>query len=641
MIDDIMDTDIAMQVLNAHSVNLGGNDDDGKNSDRKSFISKIWTKFEFGRDDVMDPKTIRYRFMALADVIVKATKGDSDSIYLATIDGKRIDPQSSPTDPAEFQTYVNWATSEGRQSSASTTLMLHSSVRFVELRNRILPFLQQNKIYIKPNYTASSLEEIVRVAVIPFMNQDSTFRKGFSMELNQTLQQVVNLKDAEFKERYPCINDVFKFDVIVSKSYERMTFQKQKVATFILLVECPKSQSLLCRKILQEALTLLSPTDDSSSQYTCVPLVLKNQKKYPKGPAAVFHLLRGHCRFLEEFRSFQIRGVHRTTMATLKTTFMKECSAIKAIEPTFQSDEFGKWTICSNKEKIKDAQDWIDTNLQLIMDNIPPEDKPPIPKAVIPQRIVSYAEVSDLHIDNLVALSGLSIAPPPTTNPWNNPPSNATTQPSTNFSPLSESQTTLISTLVAEVHSLKSTVASQNKTIDNHKTNITTQLSAQSIKIQTIQTSLDDNITFMARENNKRSVQINEIKSQVKTQETTIESINDRINNISKQVSPLNEAVQAGGLAALIQQTVLGCLRQTQTPNESQIQLQPMEEDFSHTPRQLFDPALSTECTDVSLSSGKKRDIPPSPFSRKGQSSPVRARLDLKVSDSSSSLDDL
>jgi hypothetical protein len=81
-----MDTDNAMQVLNAHSVNLGGNNDDVKNSDRKSLITKIWTKFEFGHDDVMDPKTIRYRFMALSDAIVKATKGDFDSIYLATID---------------------------------------------------------------------------------------------------------------------------------------------------------------------------------------------------------------------------------------------------------------------------------------------------------------------------------------------------------------------------------------------------------------------------------------------------------------------------------------------------------------------------------------------------------------------------
>jgi hypothetical protein len=639
MTDDSMDTDIAMQVLNAHSVNLGGNDDDAKNSDRKSFIIKIWTKFEFGRDDVMDPKSIRYRFMALSDAVVKATKGDSDSIYLATMDGKRIDPQSSPTDPTDFQTYVNWTTGEDRQPFASTTLMLHSAVRFVELRNRILPFLQKNHIHLKPNYTASSLEEIVRVAVIPFMNQDSTFRKGFSLELNQKLQQVVNLKNAEFKERYPCINEDFKFDVIVSKSHERMTFQKQKVSTFILLVESPKSQSLLCRSVLQEALTLLSPTDDRSSQYTCVPLVLKNPKKYPKGPATVFQLLRGHRRFLEEFRSFQIRGVHRTTMATLKPTFMKECPAIKAIEPTFQSDEFGKWNICSTREKIKEAQDWIDANLQLMMDNTPPEDKPPIPKAVTPQRIVSYAEVSDLHVDHLVALSGLSVARPPTTNPWNSPPSKATTQPSTNFSPLSESQTTLISALVAEVKSLKSTVLSQNTTIDNNKSNITIQLTAQSAKIQTIQMSLDDSVAFMARENIKQSVKINEITSQVKSQETTIESINDRIDNISKQVSPLNEAVQAGGLAALIQQTVLACLRQTQhqtpTPQE------PMEEDFSHTPRQLFDLALATTDTEEPITSGQKQKIPPSPFSRKGQSTPVRARLEYTASASSRSTDDL
>jgi chromosome segregation ATPase len=244
-----------------------------------------------------------------------------------------------------------------------------------------------------------------------------------------------------------------------------------------------------------------------------------------------------------------------------------------------------------------------------------------------------------LHVDHLVALSGLSIARPPTTNPWNSPPSQATTQPSTNFSPLSESQTTLISALVAEVKSLKSTVLSQNTTIDNNKSNITIQLTAQSAKIQTIQMSLDDSVAFMARENIKQSVKINEITSQVKSQETTIESINDRIDNISKQVSPLNEAVQAGGLAALIQQTVLACLRQTQhqtpTPQE------PMEEDFSHTPRQLFDLALATTDTEEPITSGQKQKIPPSPFSRKGQSTPVRARLEYTASASSRSTDDL
>lgn len=49
--------------------------------------------------------------------------------------------------------------------------ILHSAVRFPEVKRNILGFLQENRMFIKPNFTQSSLEEIVRVAVIPFMNQ--------------------------------------------------------------------------------------------------------------------------------------------------------------------------------------------------------------------------------------------------------------------------------------------------------------------------------------------------------------------------------------------------------------------------------------------------------------------------------------
>jgi hypothetical protein len=96
---DSMDTDIASQVLHAQSVSLGGYKDTVKNSDRKGFVYKIFTKFQFRHDDAPDAKTIRYRFMRLSDAIVTATDGNSDAIYLSTIEGKRIDPQSSPTDP--------------------------------------------------------------------------------------------------------------------------------------------------------------------------------------------------------------------------------------------------------------------------------------------------------------------------------------------------------------------------------------------------------------------------------------------------------------------------------------------------------------------------------------------------------------
>jgi hypothetical protein len=111
---------------------------------------------------------------------------------------------------------------------------------------RIFGFLQETNIYIKPNFTASYLEEIPRVALIPFMNPDFTFRKQFAKELNQKLQDVVNSKSDDFKHMYPCITDDFQFHVLVSKTTERMTFQHAKITTSILLVNV----AIFFRKLL-------------------------------------------------------------------------------------------------------------------------------------------------------------------------------------------------------------------------------------------------------------------------------------------------------------------------------------------------------------------------------------------------------
>jgi hypothetical protein len=125
---------------------------------------------------------------------------------------------------------------------------------------------------------------------------------------------------------------------------------------------------------------------------------------------------------------------------------------------------------------------------------------------------------------------------------------------------------------------------------------------------------------------------ITAIQTRLNSHETSIGSLNDRINtfenNMNVKTAPLQEAVEAGGLAALIQKTVLGCL--TITQNHNPVQSQPMDEDFSQTPRKLFDQALASP--DLS---GKKRDEPPSPYSRKGQSSPLRVRHNDAASHSS------
>jgi uncharacterized coiled-coil protein SlyX len=648
-----METNVAAQVLEASSGSLGGDDYSVKNSDRECFVYKIFTKIEFGHDDMMDPKTIRDRVMGLSDAIGKYNKGDSDSIYLATIDGKRIDMQSSPTNPKEFQESLNLTITEGRQRYASTTIMLHSAVRFSALKRRILSYLQANRIYIKPNFTKSSLEEIVRVAMIPFMHSNITFRQGFSNELNQKLQAVVNWKDDDFKHKYPCINDDFHFDVVVSKSDERMTFQNQTINTFILLVECPRSQSTLCRRVLQEALNLMSPTDDGPSRYNCVPLVLKNPKKYPKGPATVFRLLKSHHQFLAEFKSFQIKGVHRTTMALLKPTILTECPAITAIESTFLTDDYGKWTIGSTISRFKEAQDWIDDNLPRLMDITPSDEKPPVPKAVIPKRIIFHAEISDLQMENLVALSGSSLPTQPPANAWGSPPLIPTTPPFTPSPHPSASLTKMMSDLLTKVNllesqltapptpidqpnspisDLQSTLALQQTTIAQHKTTISALESALAIQQTTIdqtnlkisallaqtlklQSALDER-TSSNLKSPTQAVPIHATPCQADVHEDPIASIHAPMDvsapHLSTPFSPLTDAVapplhdevaQAGGFAALIKTAL-------------------RTSDFTLS-------AVRTE-----LPTTNKRPIPSFPFSCKGHPSPVRVRRDQPSSTS-------
>jgi hypothetical protein len=644
MTEDMMDTDIATQLLNASSVRLGVDDTAVKNPDRKSFVYKIFTKIEFGRDDAIDPTTVRYRLMALSDAIVQATKGDSDSIYLATPDGHRIDPQSSPTNPEAFKTYVNWSATVGRQSYASLTFMLHSAIRYSDLKNIILPFLMGNRIFLNVNSTASSIEDIVRVAVIPFMNPDVTFRKGFSAELNSKLQAVVNAKNDEFKARYFCIKDDFKFDIVVSKVNEKMRSGKRSPTVPILMVESPKSQSDLCRNVLQEALNLMSPVSDAPSIYHCIPLSLKDPRRYPKGPSAVVQLLKQHQRYLGDFRSFQVKGVHRQTMLLLKSKIMTECLSINAIEPTFQTDEFGKWTVCTTTAHVNDAKAWIDKYLPSIMDSLVSDDKPSLPRAVVPHRVIVHNEVPDSQIDRLFALSGLN-ASTPTVNAWVTPPRTATTQPlAASFSTLTSPQSTTILEIFSQLKSIQTHIATTTAEKDKLPTptsdHISDYITDQIIEhTSTIQSEFDERFDALCSDSKKQSVQISGILSKVDAQGTSIASINNRFDsletNISSQLAPLNSVLLGGGLSAMIQQSLQACLAQSpevrQPPNP--VSAQPMDEDLIsfHTPRRLYDDALFDS---PATSSNKKRLERPSPLSRKGQATPMRPRIDDPLSTS-------
>jgi hypothetical protein len=137
------------------------------------------------------------------------------------------------------------------------------------------------------------------------------------------------------------IKEYFKFDVMVSKRKERMMFQKGTISTFILLVEWLKLRSLLWHSVLQEALNLMSTTNNGPFRYNYVPLVLRSPKKYPSGLFNSWKLLKRHHRFLEEFKSFQIKEVHQRQWPLLSLqSWQIVLQSSNAIEPTFMNDDY-------------------------------------------------------------------------------------------------------------------------------------------------------------------------------------------------------------------------------------------------------------------------------------------------------------
>ena len=337
-------------------------------------------------------------------------------------------------------------------------------------------------------------------------------------------------------------------------------------------------------------------------------------------------------------------------MAVLKNTIMKDCPAINEIAPTFQTDDHGKWIVCTTQAKLKEAQEWMDTHIRTLLDPLATQDKPPVPTACPPQRVVNYAEVPDAQVTNLHALSVSTIAGIPKINAWGHPPLTATTQPATSPSTLSASHVTLFSELANKLESLQIQFDAREMAIDHKNRNFPTPL-PEPILNETLKQVRTQNDIFKSSmeevvESLKADVQstvntVTKMRHAVASNAQTVVSLNDRFDDFQSRMDirlgPLEEATKAGGLAALIN----ACLSQHINP----VSTQPMDEDFPHTPRRLVDPALSTALTSADSSgsdttSGRKREEPPSPFSRKGQASPSRARLDGPITNSSRYSDD-
>jgi hypothetical protein len=485
--------------------------------------------------------------------------------------------------------------------------------------------------------------------VIPFLHPDVTYRTGFTEELNASLQQVLNLKNDEFKSHYPCVKEDFQFDVVVSRYKEHVRVKRASVSTPILVVESPRSQSVLCRAILQEALSLMSPTDEGPSRYNCIPVVLKNSKKYPKGPATVFHLLKEHDLFLQEFKSFQIKGVHRTTMAVIRNHIMNDCPAINAIEPMFMTDSRGKWTVCTTIRNIKEAQAWFDDNLGSLLASLENDEKPPVPLPCVPQRIINYAKVSESQVQHLDALSVSFLAGIPPVNAWGSPPLTATTHPGTNPSTISASQSTFLSSLEKRIESLQVQVDARDMATGRQNSNSSIQLPGPvptpppDLALNqnaNFQSEIDERIEIIHNASESTKIELIAMRKRLSSHANTTARLTERFDNFESfmdtQLAPLQEAAAAGGFEALIRR----CLTQPSPPASIQTQMvdvpmedDPMEDASAHIPRIL---SLRSAAPRSDQSSGKKRREPSSSL----KASPPRVRRDTTTPHSSDSMKD-
>jgi uncharacterized coiled-coil protein SlyX len=215
-------------------------------------------------------------------------------------------------------------------------------------------------------------------------------------------------------------------------------------------------------------------------------------------------------------------------------------------------------TICTTKEKLQEAQDWMDDYLHLLMETTLPKDTQTLPTLIHPQRLIIHDAISDLQFEHLVALSGSFPSKETPVSAWCSPP---LTSPST-FQPAPVApSTTILSELATTVQSLEAKLISQQTTIDQNESKTSALISAQTINLQRV---VDKSIASLTFEFNQQAKTIAQLQYQVDEQASMINSVLDCLGrlttDLNAKLAPLREAAQAGGLAALIQQTLLKCL---------------------------------------------------------------------------------
>ena len=232
------------------------------------------------------------------------------------------------------------------------------------------------------------------------------------------------------------------------------------------------------------------------------------------------------------------------------------------------------------------------------------------------------------------------IAGIPPFNAWKSPPLTATTQPFTAPSTLTDNSQ-LLSSLISEIQSLKLQINTGAMATDHQKSNSPPQVPGPAPlnpldptpgQTGNLQSDLEAQIVLLQRASSTTTSEFISIRKTLADHASTTAQLTDRFDDferyIDHQLAPLKEATAAGGLAALIRSCLSPSTSPARLPQQND---EPMEDNSVYTPRRLAlaRPPTTPPPESRSVSnSGRKRGERPSPFSRQGQASPSRVRLD-------------
>ena len=146
----------------------------------------------------------------------------------------------------EFETMFPFYVS--KDHAIHVTISLLVPFRFGIFKARLLPYLKENRIWLKKNNTHSSDEELLDISHIFGIDPSTADLKFLRDHLNEALTECYKLKSLEFHSKY----NVANFDSTISTTTQKLKRGKELCRISLLTVQAPRSQAGAVGKLFPE-----------------------------------------------------------------------------------------------------------------------------------------------------------------------------------------------------------------------------------------------------------------------------------------------------------------------------------------------------------------------------------------------------